>query len=86
MDSLKSDFGKQLYTNILFQNSDILNEDSFQFLKNLIYDSINKKILKIKSEEKQILYCARLMRSCQNFRKEENKNFYIYQMFYFLNS
>ena len=75
MDSIKTDFGKELYTNILFQNSNILNESSFQFLKNLIYDSINNKILKIKSEEKQILYCTRLMKSCQNFRKEENKKF-----------
>ena len=77
MDSLKSDYGKELYSQILYQNSNILNESSFQFLKDIIDESVHKKILKINVENKKILYCVRLMITCQNFRKEENKK-YIY--------
>ena len=75
MHSLKTDYGKELYTNILYQNSNILNESSFEFLKDLINDSINKIMLKIKSENKKLLYIVKLMISCQKFRKEENKKF-----------
>ena len=42
MDSLSSDYGRDLYTNILYQNNNISNESSFQFLKDIIYKSIIK--------------------------------------------
>ena len=77
IDSLKTDYGKELYSDILYQNSNILNESSFNFLKDLIDESVHKKILKINEENKKIIYCIKLMITCENFRKEENKK-YIY--------
>ena len=40
MDSIKTDYGKDLYINILYQNNNISNESSFQFLTDIIYKSI----------------------------------------------
>ena len=74
MDSISSDYGKDLYTNILYQNNNISNESSFQFLNDIIFKSITK-ILNSKSKEKQLIYCVKLIKSCNNFRKEENKKF-----------
>ena len=73
MDSLLTDYGRELYTNVLIENSNITNESSFQFLTELIYDSIQQ--IKIKSKEKRLIYCLKLIKCCQNFRKEENKKF-----------
>ena len=74
MDSLSSDYGRDLYTNILYQNNNISNESSFQFLNDIIFKSITK-IVNSKTKEKKLIYCVKLIKSCNNFRKEENKKF-----------
>ena len=73
MDSLLTDYGRELYTDVLIENSNISNESSFQFLTELITDSIQQ--IKIKSKEKRIIYCVKLIKCCQNFRKEENRKY-----------
>lgn len=73
MDSLNTDYGRDLYSNILYQNNNISNDSSFKFLNDIIYNSVNK-ILKLKlPKDKMIFYCAKLIKSCQNFKKEENR-------------
>ena len=73
MDSLNTDYGRDLYSNILYQNNNISNESSFKFLNDIIFNSVNK-ILKLKiPKDKIIFYCAKLIKSCQNFKKEENR-------------
>ena len=73
MDSLNTDYGRDLYSNILYQNNNISNESSFKFLNNIIYNSVNK-ILNLKlPKDKMLFYCAKLIKSCQNFKKEENR-------------
>ena len=76
MDSLNTDYGRDLYTSILYQNKHISNEKSFNFLKDIIFNSINK-LSKLKKTERKLIYIVKLAKSCQNFRKEENKR-YIY--------
>lgn len=69
MDSLNTDYGRDLYSNILYQNNNISNDSSFKFLNDIIYNSVNK-ILKLKlPKDKMIFYCAKLIKSCQNFKK-----------------
>ena len=73
-DSLSTDYGKDLYTNILYENCNILNESSFKFLNDIIYNSI-EKLKNIISKDKNMTYCVRLVKCCRNFRKEENKKY-----------
>ena len=74
IDSLSTDYGIDLYTNILYQNNGISNEGSFKFLQDIINNSINK-VLKLKTipKDKKLLYVVKLIKCCQNFKKEENK-------------
>ena len=82
MDSLNTDYGRDLYSNILYQNNNISNESSFKFLNDIICNSVNK-ILKLKiPKDKIIFYCAKLLKSCQNFIKEENKKIYLSDILY----
>ena len=74
MDSLSTDYGIDLYTNILYQNNNISNESSFQFLNDIIFKSITK-IINSKTKDKKLIYCVKLIKSCNNFRKQENKKF-----------
>ena len=75
LNSLSTDYGRELYTDILIENNNISNESTFQILTELIFDSIQQ--IEIKSKEKRLIYCVKLIKCCQNFRKEENKK-YIY--------
>ncbi len=51
MDSLATSYGRELYINVLYENSNISNEASFKFLNDIIYNSINK-ISKMKDKKK----------------------------------
>ena len=72
MDSISSDYGKDLYTNILYQNNNISNESSFQFLNDIIFKSISK-ILNSKSIEKQLKKKIKKKKIHKNYRKEKKK-------------
>ena len=73
LDTLNTDYGRDLYSNILYQNNNISNESSFKFLNDIINNSINK-ILKLKIPKDKILfYCAKLLKSCQNFKKDDSR-------------
>ena len=75
MDSLDTNYGKELYTSILYKNNNISNESSFKFLKDIIYRSIMKMVNLKNKEDTSITYIVKLIKSCNNFRKEENKKF-----------
>jgi hypothetical protein len=72
MDSLSTDYGRELYTNILYENSNISNENSFQFLSEIIFESVDK-IINMGQNKKNLIYCVKLVKSCHHFRKVENK-------------
>ena len=57
MDSLNTDYGRDLYTDILYQNSNISNESSFQFLNDIISNSITKLLKMKKKRKKNDIYC-----------------------------
>ena len=76
MDSLNTDYGRDLYTDILYQNSNISNESSFQFLNDIISNSITK-LLKMKKSERKMTYIVKLVKCCFNFRKEGYKRLYL---------
>lgn len=75
MDSIKTDYGKDLYINILYQNNNISNESSFQFLKDIIYKSIIQIPKNISKDAPNLVYYVKLMKCCNNFRKKDNKKF-----------
>ena len=75
LDSLDTNYGKELYTSILYKNNNISNESSFKFLKDIIYRSIMKMVNLKNKEDTSITYIVKLIKSCNNFRKEENKKF-----------
>ena len=51
MDLLLTDYERELYTDVLIENSNISNKSSFQYLTELVTDSIQQ--IKIKSKEKK---------------------------------
>ena len=75
LNSIKTDYGKELYINILYQNNNISNESSFQFLKDLMYKSIIEMSKNINKDDKSLIFCVKLIKCCNNFRKEENRKF-----------
>ena len=71
LDSLNSDYGINLYINSLYKNKGILYKESFEFLDELIFSSINKIINNSKiSKEKKMFYFLRLIKCCDNFTKD----------------
>ena len=82
MDSLDTSYGRELYINVLYENSNISNEASFKFLNDIIYNSINK-ISKMKDKKKNLILIVKLFRCCNNFKMEENKKYiYLSDVFY----
>ena len=75
MNSIKTDYGKELYINILYQNNNISNESSFHFLKDIIYKSIIQMPKNINKEDPILVYYVKLLKCCNNFRKKDNKKF-----------
>ena len=71
LDSINNDYGRDLYINSLYNNKSILYKESFEFLEQLIFDSINKIINAKITKEKQMFYLLRLIKCCDNFKKEE---------------
>ena len=71
LDSLNSDYGIDLYINSLYKNKGILYKESFEFLDELIFSSINKILNNPKiSKEKKMFYFLRLIKCCDNFTKD----------------
>ena len=71
LDSLNSDYGVDLYVNSLYKNKGILYKESFEFLDELIFSSINKILNNSKiSKEKKMFYFLRLIKCCDNFTKD----------------
>ena len=75
MNSIKTDYGKELYINILYQNNNISNESSFLFLKDIIYKSITQMPKNINKDDPTLIYYVKLLKCCNNFRKRDNKKF-----------
>ena len=67
LDSLDTDYGRDLYVNTLYKNKNILYQDSFEFLEKLIVSSINKILSSKITKEKKIFYTIRLIKCCDNF-------------------
>ena len=81
MNSIKTDYGKELYINILYQNNNISNESSFLFLKDIIYKSITQMPKNINKDDPTLIYYVKLLKCCNNFRKRDNKKFiYFYDL------
>ena len=71
LDSLNSDYGIDLYINSLYKNKGILYKETFEFLDELIFSSINKILNNSKiSKEKKMFYFLRLIKCCDNFTKD----------------
>ena len=71
LDSLNSDYGIDLYINSLYKNKGILYKETFEFLDELIFSSINKILNNPKiSKEKKMFYFLRLIKCCDNFTKD----------------
>ena len=71
LDSLNSNYGIDLYINSLYKNKGILYKETFEFLDELIFSSINKILNNPKiSKEKKMFYFLRLIKCCDNFTKD----------------
>ena len=71
LDSLNSNYGIDLYINSLYKNKGILYKETFEFLDELIFSSINKILNNSKiSKEKKMFYFLRLIKCCDNFTKD----------------
>ncbi len=71
LDSLNSDYGIDLYINSLYKNKGILYKETFEFLDELIFSSINKILNNSKiSKKKKMFYFLRLIKCCDNFTKD----------------
>ena len=71
LDSLNSHYGIDLYINSLYKNKGILYKETFEFLDELIFSSINKILNNSKiSKEKKMFYFLRLIKCCDNFTKD----------------
>ena len=71
LDSLNTDYGKDLYVNTLYKNKNILYKESFEFLEKLIVLSLNKILSSKIAKDKKLFYALRLIKCCDNFTKEE---------------
>ena len=70
LNSLDKDYGKDLYVNSLYKNKGILYKESFEFLENLIFSSINKIMDSEISSEKKSYYFVRLLLCGDNYTKK----------------
>lgn len=70
--SISNNYGRQLFLDILCNNNNIINENSFNKLYNLIYICYDN-ILQIEDNDKRLESCVQIIKCCQNFGKEEGK-------------
>ena len=73
LDSLYNEYGIKLYVNSLYKNKGILYKESFDFLENLIFSSINKIINLDITIEKKLYYLVRLILSCDYYYTKKGK-------------
>ena len=73
LDSLYNEYGIKLYVNSLYKNKGILYKESFDFLENLIFSSINKIINLDITTEKKLYYLVRLILSCDYYYTKKGK-------------
>ena len=70
--SISNNYGRQLFLDILCNNNNIINENSFNKLEKLIYICYDN-ILQIEDNDKRLESCVQIIKCCQNFGKEEGK-------------